>query len=81
MENKQQLSPTQRLQSAFNSLTQGLEKANQKGVFQLSESSALFQSLLLLKQYIETTLQQASQQTPVQETASTENVTMEVKKE
>ena len=86
MEN-QQVSQVQRLQSAFNSLFQGLDKANQKGVFQFSESSTLFQSLMLLKQYIESTLSAPAQaqsaqstQSTAQPAQSTENINVEVSK-
>ena len=79
MENKQQVSQAQLLQNAFNYLSQGLEKANQKGAFQLSESSALFRSLMLLKKYIESTLQSVAETQPTT-TQSTENVKMEVSK-
>tara|TARA_Y100000590_G_C15602732_1_gene970756 strand:+ start:187 stop:468 length:282 start_codon:yes stop_codon:yes gene_type:complete len=93
MKNQQQVSKVQQLQNSFNILIQGIEKANQKGVFQLKESSILFNSIMLLKNYIESTLQPApaqpapaqpapAQLAPAQPTTTqpTENVKMEISK-
>ena len=48
----------QKVQTAFTTVYDALEKANKSGVFTLAESSNVLSNTLVLKEYLQTTLNQ-----------------------
>ena len=48
----------QKVQTAFTNVYNALEKANKSGVFTLAESSNVLSNTLVLKEYLQTTLNQ-----------------------
>jgi len=50
------------INKALNSVFQGLNKANQKGVYSLNESNVLFNSLMVIKKTLEKNLNMTPQQ-------------------
>ena len=68
----------QKVQTAFATVYDALEKANKSGIFTLAESSNVFSNTLVLKEYLQTTLNQVvanlqrqQQQTPVKNVLKT----------
>jgi len=73
------------INKALNSVFQGLNKANQKGVFTLNESNTLFNSMIVIKKELEKSLQaqaqaQAQAQTQTQAQTQAQTIQMDVQK-